>query len=219
MRHVARRKTAAQPIDSSFTWSRAKPVLKTVTPSNSDHPVETSDHCESKRYNWENSPQQEVTDVSCPQQESLNTSSEIRDEPASASMDCNPEAPSVDFSEGEVEDEENAKEEEDEDLTIFFTPELFDNDNEQGPVSPLQGESAAPQSGKALQEVRQVPASDGQTGVSGREESLELSWEEKERQLEEEMEEGKEGQKSQLQSLFRRLSRSRQAVSSSPAGN
>lgn len=226
MRHVAgdslqQIKRAAQPIDCNFTWSSAsdpkrKPILKTATPSNSDYPVETSGHCESMRYNWKNSPLQEVTDAFCPQQETLKRSGEIKDKPASASMDCTPEAPSTDFSDRGGEDEE---EEEDEDLTIFFTPELFDDDSEQGPESPLQEEKAAPQSEEALQEVRQVPALDGPTSVSGSSESLEHSWEQKERQLEKEMEEEKEGQKSQLLSLFRRLSRSKQAVSSSPAGN
>lgn len=68
--------------------------------------------------------------------------------------------------------------------------------------------------------MRGAAASDGQTGVSGgEEESSEVSWEEKERQLEEDTEEAEEGQRSRLHPLFRRLSRSRQAVSSSPAGN
>lgn len=226
MRHVAgdslqQIKRAAQPTDRNFTWSSAsdslrKPISKTATPSNSDHPEEAADYCESKRYIWKNSPQQEVTDASCHQQEA--GSGEIKEKPASASMDCKPEAPSVNFSERGGEDERE-EEEDDEDLTIFFTPELFDDGSEQGPESPLQGENSAPQSEEALQEVRRQPASDGQTGVSDRDESFEHSWERKERQLEKEMEEGEEGQKGQLLSLFRRVSRSRQAVSSSPAGN
>lgn len=228
MRHVAgdslqQIKRAAQPTDCNFTWSSAsdslrKPIFKTATPSNSDHPEEAADYCESKRYIWKNSPQQEVTDASYHQQEALSRSGEIKEKPASSSMDCKPEALSVNFSEKGGEDERE-EEEDDEDLTIFFTPELFDDGSEQGPESPLQGENSAPHSEEAVREVRRQPASDGQTGVSDRDESLEHSWERKERQLEKEMEEGEEGQKRQLHSLFRRLSRSRQAVSSSPAGN
>lgn len=230
MRHVAgdslqQIKRAAQPKDGSFTWSNVndplrKPLFKTITPSNSNEPVETSDHRESNRYNWKNSPQQELTYGSCPQQESLNRPGDVKNEPASASMEGKAETPSADFSDSVGEDEkEEEKEEDDEDLTIFFTPELFDSDSEQGPQLPLQEENAAAQLEDALQEVRQVPSSDGQTGVSGRDGTLEQSWEQKEKQLEKEMEEGKEGQKSQLRSLYRRLSRSKQGVSSSPAGN
>lgn len=113
-------------------------------------------------------------------------------------MSCNPKAPS-----GNDSGSPGEHEEEEEDLTVFFTPELFDDDSEQGPKSPLQGENPALQSEEALQEVRN--------------ESLDQSWEQKERQLEKEMEEEKEGQKSHP--LFRRLSRSRQAVSSPPEGN
>lgn len=220
-------KRAAQPRDRNFTWSGAsdplrKPIFKTMTPSSSDQSVEASDHGESSRRNRQSSPQQEVTDASCPQQETPGRAGEIKEEAASALMGCEPEAPSADRSDrGGEEEQEEEEEEEDEDLTVFFTPELFEDDSEQGPESPLRAESAAPQSEEALQEPGPVPASDGQTGVSVGEESVEQSWEQRERQLEKQTEEGKEGQKSQPHSWFRRLSRSRQTVSSSspPAGN
>lgn len=221
-------KRAAQPLDRNFTWSGAsdplrKPIFKTMTPSSSDQSAEASDHCESSRHNWQSSPQQEVTEASCPQQETPGRAGEIKEEAASASMGCEPEAPSADRSDRGGEDEEVEEEEEDEDLTVFFTPELFEDDSEQGPESPLRAEGAAPQSEEALQVPGPVPASDGQTGVSVGEESAEQSREQRERQLEKqtEEEEGKEGQKSQPHSWFRRLSRSRQTASSSspPAGN
>lgn len=219
-------KRAAQPLDRNFTWSGAsdplrKPIFKTMTPSSSDQSAEASDHCESSRHNRQSSPQQEVTDASGPQQETPGRAGEIKEEAASALMGCEPEAPSADRSDRAGEDEEVEEEEEDEDLTVFFTPELFEDDSEQGPESPLRAEGAAPQSEEALQVPGPVPASDGQTGVSVGEESAEQSREQRERQLEKQTEEGKEGQKSQPHSWFRRLSRSRQTVSSSspPAGN
>lgn len=184
-----------------------------MTPSSSDQSAEASDHCESSRNNRQSSPQQEVTDASRPQQETPGRAGEIKEEAASALMGCEPEAPSADRSDRGGEDEE-VEEEEDEDLTVFFTPELFEDDSEQGPESP--------QSEEALQVPGPVPASDGQTGVSVGDESAEQSWEQRERQLEKQTEEeGKEGQKSEPHSWFRRLSRSRQTVSSSspPAGN
>lgn len=184
MRHVAGDslqpiKRAAQPIEGNFTWSGGndpfwKPTLKTMMPSNIIEPVELSEQ--------KNSPQQEVNDA-CPQQENLNRSGDIENKPASAFMNCNPETASADFSDRGGEDgEEEEKEEEDEDLSIFFTPELFDDDSEQGPMAPLQEEEVS-QSEEALQEVRQVASSDGQAGVSDRDEALGHSWERKERQL------------------------------------
>lgn len=190
-----------------------------MTPRSSDQSVETSDHGESSRHNRQSSPQQEVTDASCPQKETPARAGEIKEEAATALMGCEPEAPSADCSDRGGEDEE--VEEEDEDLTVFFTPELFEDDSEQGPESPLRAESAAPQSEEALQVPGPVPASDGQTGVSVGEEGVEQSREQRERKLEKQTGEGNEGPKSQLHSWFRRLSRSRQTVSSSspPAGN
>lgn len=215
-------KRAAQPLDRSFTWSGAsdplrKPIFKTITQSSSDQPVERSDHCKGGRHSRQSSPQQEVTNASCPQQETPGRAGEIKEEAASALMGHEPEALSAHRS---GEDEEQV-EEEDEDLTVFFTPELFEDESEQGPQSPLRAESTAPQLEEALHEPGRGSASDGQTGVSAGEESVEQPWEPRGRQLEKETEEGKEGQKSQLHPWFRRLSRSRQTVSSSspPAGN
>lgn len=209
-------KRGAQPLDRNFTWSGAsdplrKPIFKTITPSSSDQPLERSDQCKGGKHSRQSSPQQEVTNASCPQQETQ--------EAASALMGHEPEALSADRS---GEDEEEV-EEEDEDLTVFFTPELFEDESEQGPQSPLRAESAAPHSEEALQEPGRGSASDGQTGVSAGEESAKQPRESRGRQLEKETEEAKGGQKSQLHPWFRRLSRSRQTVSSSssspPAGN
>lgn len=208
-------KRTAQPLNHFFTGGQTsnplrKPIFKAK--SNSDQPVE-SNHLESIS-DRQRSPPQEMTDASCPKQETSNGSSEIKEEPSTVTSPpgSESEAPSADIS------DEN---EEDEDLTVFFTPELFEDESNEGSPdketnakSPTKSENLVLLSEELVQEPGQVPASNGQIAVSVRE-SSELS----QGQEDKEKEEGKDSQKSQPYSLFRKLSGSKQTASSSPTGN
>lgn len=206
-------KRTAQPLNHIFTGGQTssplrKPIFKAKTSSNSDQPVETSSHLESIS-NRQRSPPQERTGASCPKQETSNGSSEIKEEPFTVTSPpgCESEAPSADIS------DEN---EEDEDVTVFFTPELFEDESNEGSPhketntkSPIKSENLVLLSEELVQEPGQVPASN----LSVREEGSELSQGQEDKEEEEE-EEGKHSQKSQPHSCFLKLSRS-----SSPTGN
>lgn len=213
-------KRTAQPLNHIFTGGHTsnplrKPIFKVKTSGNSDQPVETSNSLESTS-NFQRSRPQEMTDTSCPKQETSSGSSEIKEEPSTVTSPpgCESEAPSADIS------DEN---EEDEDVTVFFTPELFEDESNEGsphketnqPESPTKGENLVLLSEELVQEPGQVPASNGQIAVSVREEGSELSQEQEEK----EKEEGKDSQKSQPHRWFRKLSSSKQTASSSPTGN
>lgn len=211
-------KRTAQPLNHIFTGGHTsnplrKPIFKAKTSSNSDQPVETSNNLESIS-NRQRSPPQEMTDASCPKQETSNGSSEIKEEPSTVTSPpgCESEAPSADIS------DEN---EEDEDVTVFFTPELFEDESNDGSPheeinakSPTKGENLVLLSEELVQEPGQTPASNGQIAVSVREEGSELSQGQEEKEKEE-----KDSQKSQPHSWFRKLSSSKQTASSSPTGN
>lgn len=211
-------KRTTQPLNHFFTGGQTsnplrKPIFKAKSSSNSDQPVETSNHLESVS-DRQRSPPQEMTDASCPKQETSNGSSEIKEEPSTVTSPpgSESEAPSADIS------DEN---EEDEDLTVFFTPELFEDESNEGSPhketnakSPTKSENLVLLSEELVQEPGQAPASNGQIAVSVREGS-ELS----QGQEDKEKEEGKDSQKSQPHSLFRKLSGSKQTASSSPTGN
>uniref|UniRef100_A0A8C4EEF3 DNA 5'-3' helicase n=1 Tax=Dicentrarchus labrax TaxID=13489 RepID=A0A8C4EEF3_DICLA len=160
------------------------------------------------------------------------SSSEITEEPHNLALEpssvttpprCESDPPSADNPEEDKEDE---------DQTVFFTPELFEGESNEG--SPEIEAKSPPRMGspallseelfgsEQAQGQGQAPAVDGQSAILVSEESTELS-----QGLKEEIrgqEQGEEGeqvdnQSRQADNKLRRLSRSRQKAPSTPTGN
>lgn len=214
------RKRSAQSFHRIFTSSPIsscfrKPIFKVKTSVDSSQHLETSNHSENKENQLISSPQKKS-------EVAPDTSSEIQAEPphnlepstGATAPECESEPPSA-----------CDLDEEDEDQTVFFTPELFEDDGNES--SPQKGRrpNASPRSaspvllselfGLAEAEVQgQAFGFDGQGAISVSEESTELPQRQKGgiRGLKE----GEEGEQVDNQS---RLSRSRQNIASTPTGN
>lgn len=220
-------KRTAQPLDHIFTSSPIntcfrKPIFNVKTPSNSSHHSETSNHSENKKNQQISSPQKK-TEATCLKQGAPDSSSEIKVEPhnlepstVTTPPGCESEPPSA---ANPDEDEEDG------DQTVFFTPELFESESNEGsPQKETQTKSPPRMKSPVLlseelfehaQAQGQASAFDGQGAISVSEESTELS------QGQKEGEEGEllDNQSRQTDSWLRRLSRSRQKAPSTPTGN
>lgn len=228
------KKTLARPLYHIFTSSPIstrlkKPIFKEKMPSNSSQYLETSNHSEQKEKHQISSPQK--TEAACLKQGAPDNSSEIKveqnnvaPEPSTVTTppSCESEPPSA---------ANPDEDEEDEDQTIFFTPELFEDEG-----SPKKGtkpgsecfprrESPALLSEELFgseQAQGQVSAFDGQSAISVSKETAELSQGQKEGMRgQKQGEEGEQvdSQSRQADSRLRRLSRSRQKAPSTPTGN
>lgn len=222
-------KRTAQPLDHIFTSSPIstsfrKPIFNVKTPSNSSQHLETSNHSENKENQQISSPQIK-TEATCLKQGAPDSSSEIKVEPnnlepstVTTPPDCESEPPSA-ANPDEDEDEEDG------DQTVFFTPELFDCESNEGnpqketqTKSPPRMKSPVLLSEELLEHAQaqgQASAFDGQGAISVSEESTELS------QGQKEGEEGEpvDNQSRQTDNWLHRLSRSRQKAPSTPTGN
>lgn len=211
-------KRSAQPFYHIFTSSPIsscfkKPIFKVKTSSDSSQHLETSNHSENKENQLISSPQKKSE---------VDTSSKIQVEPphnvesstGTTPPACESEPPSAcDLDE----------EQEDEDQTVFFTPELFEDDSNESSSQKEMWPSASPRSASPVlvselfglaKAEGQAFGFDGQGAISVSEESTELPQGQKGgiRGLKE----GEEGEQVDSQS---RLSRSRQNTPSTPTGN
>uniref|UniRef100_A0A3Q2ZJI7 DNA 5'-3' helicase n=1 Tax=Kryptolebias marmoratus TaxID=37003 RepID=A0A3Q2ZJI7_KRYMA len=210
---------AAQRLYSIFTCSPIstnfkKPIFKEKTQS------------DSSLHERKQMPSPPVSpEALCPEQRTENSSSEIKKESNNPTTDppsCESETPSV-------------NDEDDEDQTIFFTPELFEGEEDEGSPQKENAESTLrfvpktesppPLSEEPFgseQDHRLATTLDGLASVSVREESTELSQEQKEETREQEQSEkggGHENQSRQSSKRLHRLSRSRQRVPLTQTGN
>lgn len=205
-------KRSAQPFYHIFTSSPIsscfrKPIFKVKTSGDSSQHLETSNHAE----NEEN---QLISSLQKKSEGAPDTSGEIQVEPphklqsstGTTPTSCESEPPSA-----------CDLDEEDEDQTVFFTPELFEDDsNESSPQKEMRP-NASPRSVSPVllselakaegQGQGQAFGLDGQGAISVSEESTELPQGQKG---------GEEGEQVDNQS---RLSRSRQSTPSTPTGN
>lgn len=218
----------AQPPDHIFTTSPIsnifkKPIFKVKTPNNSSQPSETSNHIENKE-NKQNSHPQNEAEAAGLKQEAADSSKEIKGEPHTLEPStvttphiCESELPS-----GANPDEE----EEEEDQTIFYTPELFEGDGSEGspqedPTAESPPRMASPvvlseELFERAQGQGRAPPPDGETAISVIEEGhREGIGGRKEGEDGEEVETGS----SQTVSRLHRLSRSRQKVPPTLTGN
>lgn len=214
----------ASPISTSFK----KPIFRRRAPDNSSQPLETFSHPEDKENHQIASPPLKTAEV-CLKQKAGNISSEINVEsscPAgTAPSRCKSEAVSSDDSDDN-----------DEDQTIFFTPELFEEDNDEGsPQEEMKAESPSwmvlrTESPALLSEELfgseqaqgQASAFDGQSAISVSKRSTELSQGQKEEirgQKQGEEREEVETQNRQTGSKLHRLSRSKQKAPCTSTGN
>ncbi len=232
---LSRQKRTGQSLYPIFTSSPIstcfkRPIIKEKVPSNSSQHLESSNHAE---HGQEISSPQKKTEAACLKQEAGDNSSEIKVEPHNLAPEpftvttppsCESESPSADNPDEDVEDE---------DQTVFFTPELFDGEgNEGSPQKETKTKSPSRMvSGLALlsgelfgseQAQGQASAFDGQSAISGSKDSTELSQGQKEEirgQKQGEEEEQVDNQTTQSGSKLRRLSRSRQKAPSTHTGN
>lgn len=220
------------PISTRFK----KPIFKEKVPSNSSQPLETSNHSEHNETRQISAPQTK-TETTCVKEHAGNSSSETKVDPAVESApvttppSCESELPSAD-NPGEDEKEEE------EDQTIFYTPELFDGEGNEGspqketetkspPDMVLGTESPVLLSEELFgsEQARgqgQASASDGQSAISVSKESAELSQGQEEEIIGQKQ--GEEGgqvdnKSRQTGSRLRRVSRSRQQAPSTLTGN
>ncbi|XP_031696188.1 uncharacterized protein LOC116378450, partial [Anarrhichthys ocellatus] len=240
-------KRTAKPLYNIFTSSPIstcfkKPIFKEKAASNSSQHLETSNHSEHQDKQQISTPQTK-TEAACLKQGAGDRSIEIKVEPHRLALEpstettppsCESELPSKDNPD---KDEEEEEEEGEEDQSVFFTPELFGGEDEEGTPqketktkSPPRMLSGA-ESPTLLSEERfgseqargQGPASasDGQSAISVREESIELTQKQQEEVIiQKQGEEGEqsENQSRQTGSRLRRLSRSRKQAPSTPTG-
>ncbi|XP_027136219.1 Fanconi anemia group J protein isoform X3 [Larimichthys crocea] len=228
------KKGKAQPLYHIFTSSPIstrfkKPIFKEKMPSDSRQQVETSNHSEHKEKQQISSPQQK-TEAACLEQEAPDSSSEFKVEPHNMA----PEPATVTVSprcESEPPSAHNPDEdEEDEDQTVFFSPELFEGDDNEGSPhkeadaeSPPRMESPALLSEELLgseqaQGQGQSSAFDGQSAVSVSKESTELSQGQNQEIRGQKQGEEVDDQNRQTNRRLHRLSRSRQKVPSTSSG-
>lgn len=225
-------KTTSRPLYSIFTSSPIstnfkRPIFKDKTPSTPSQQLEIPSHFEEK----ENQPISSLplkSDALSFKQGSANTSSENIVQPCSLAREsstvktppsCESERPSADNSD-------------DDDQTVFFTPELFEGEGspqkEAEEESPqrvvLEAESPPPLSEELLgseQAQGQGSAFDGQSAISVSKQITELSQGQNEEiRGQKQGEEGEEGETQSWQtgSKLCRLSRSRQKAPCAPTG-
>ncbi|XP_070685220.1 Fanconi anemia group J protein [Pempheris klunzingeri] len=225
------RKNPVLPLYHIFTSSPArtclkKPIFKEKTPSSFSQHLEASSDSK-HRENQQTSSTLQKTEAA------PDCSSETTVEPhnlppqpstATAPPSCESEPPSADNPD---------EDEEDEDQTVFFTPELFEDEanvdspqTETKTASPPRMESPVLLSEECFGSERaqgqgQASAFDGQSAISVRKESAELSQGQKEVRGQRRGEEGQQvdSQSRQTDSRDRRLSRSRQKAPCTPTGN
>lgn len=226
--------TASQPLYKLFTSTPIstcfkKPIFKARMPDNADQHFDPSDISEGKE-NQENSPTQERRQAPCFAQSAGDASSEMKVSPnivvPEPSTVTTP--PSCERGSGDGSDDEE------EDMTVFFTPELFED--EEGEGSPQnEGETDSPprtilgsdspslldgqrDSGPSVIEDRAglehtTRHDREQNGPKSNDQAPETKGE---KQGEEE--EQVEGQSRQKASRLHRLSRSKQKAPSTPSG-
>ncbi|XP_008274661.1 Fanconi anemia group J protein [Stegastes partitus] len=235
---LSRQKTTAQSLFPIFTSSPIstsfkKPIFKKRAPGNSSQHLETSSHCEDKENHQISSPPLKTEGV-CLKQEAGNISSEINVESSSRAPEPSAvTAPPRCKSETTTADDSG---EDDEDQTIFFTPELFEEEGDNGsPQKEVRAESPpwmvfGTESPALLSEELfgseqaqgQASGFDGQSAISVSKESTELSQGQKEEirgQKQGEEREEVETQSRQTGSRLHRLSRSKQKAPCTPTGN
>ncbi|CAJ1065954.1 Fanconi anemia group J protein isoform X2 [Xyrichtys novacula] len=218
-------KSKAQPLYSIFTSTPInnrfkKPIFKEKTPHNSDQHLETSNHSEHKE-------SLQISEAAFLKQEAPACSSKTKVEPKFQSVESPPslesELPNTADSDGD-----------DEDQTIYFTPELFEEEENGGsPLkeievkTPQKMESAAvlsegPCCSEQVQEREQTVVLNEQNTSSVRKESTGLPQGQKKEIMKAtrgEEEEQVENQSSQKENKLQRLSRSRQRAPFNLAGN
>ncbi|XP_047450348.1 Fanconi anemia group J protein [Mugil cephalus] len=222
-RPPSHQKKAAQPLYSIFTPSPVsaslkKPLFNRKPPSGSSQSSETHSQWEDKE-NHQNSSRLLKTETFCLKQGPGNVSSEAKVEPRCPA----PEPPAVPGPPGPEEETPSAgsSEEDDEDQSIFYTPELFEGEADGGgpqaelpPGKVLSAESQGSLSEGLFGSERaqgHASALNGQSAISDRKESAELSQGQEEVIAgQEQGEEGEEGETRQAGSKLHRLSRSRQ---------
>lgn len=222
-------KRAAQALYHIFTSSPIskcfkKPIFKAKGHSNTSQHFETPELPEHKEKPQVPFPQKK-TEESGLKQAAGEGSSEIKGEPHNLATVTTP--PSC---ESELPPADNP-DEEDEDQTVFFTPELFEGEVEEStPHKEAKTESPprmvlGPESPVLLSEElfrsEQASVFDGQGAISVSKESAELSQGQREVRGQTQGEEGEqvENQSRQTGSRLCRLSRSRQKAPLTPTGN
>lgn len=236
---LSHQKRTAQPVYPIFTSSPIstsfkRPIFKEKTPSNTNQHLETTNYSEHKMQHQISSTQKE-TGVSSLKQGDANVSSENKVHPRNLTLEpstvtnppsCESESPSAD----------NPNEEVEEDQTIFFTPELFEGEGDEGsPLketeSPARMVLGADSSALLSEELfcseqaqgqGEASAFDRQSAISVSKESTELSQGQTHEIIGQKQ--GEEGvlvdnQSRKTGSRLCRLSRSRQKVPSTPTGN
>ncbi|XP_028276270.1 Fanconi anemia group J protein [Parambassis ranga] len=213
----------SSPISTSFK----RPIFKDKTPSTPSQQLEISSHSEEKE-NHQISSLPLKTDAFSFKQGTANTSSDNIAQPCSLA----PETSTVKTppsGESEIPSADNS---DDDDQTIFFTPELFEGEGspqkEAEEESPqrmvLEAEGPPPLSEELFgseQAQGQGSAFDGQSAISVSKQITELSQGQNEEiRGQKQGEEGEEGETQSWQtgSKLRRLSRSRQKAPSAPTG-
>nr|XP_046244527.1 Fanconi anemia group J protein [Scatophagus argus] len=229
---LSHQKTTAQPLYHIFN-SRPistcfkRPIFKVKTPSDSDQHEESSSHYEHEGKQQIRFSAQKKAGVICLEQGAPSTSSEIKVETHSAEpstvatpLSCESEPPSADNAD---------EEEEDEDQTVFFTPELFEGEaspeKETKTKLPPKMESPAllseePSASENAQGQGQASAFERQSDISVSKESTEMSQRQKEGikgQMQSEGEQA-DNQSRPTYNIFRRLSRSGHKACSTVTG-
>ncbi|XP_032364148.1 Fanconi anemia group J protein isoform X2 [Etheostoma spectabile] len=225
-------KRTAQPLYHIFTSSPIstsfkKPIFKRIGPSSFSQHLETSNHLGHNEKQQISSPQKK-TEATCLKQGAEDSSSEIQVEPNNLALDPSPVTfpPCYDN-----------PDEEEEDQTIFFTPELFDGEGNEGSPQKDRKTKSPPRMGLGAESPallseelfgseqargqEQASDFDGQIAISVTKESTELSQGQEEKMIEQNVgEEGEQAdnQSRQTGSRLRRLSRSRQKAPSTPSG-
>ncbi|XP_053176881.1 Fanconi anemia group J protein [Scomber japonicus] len=216
----------SSPISNRFK----KPIFKEKGPSNSFQHFETPNLPEPKEELLVPSPQKKTEECDL-KPAAVEGSSEVKGEPHTPATVATPPSCKSELLPADNPDED----EEDEDKTVFFTPELFEGDVEEGSPhketkteSPtrtvLEAESPVLLSEELFhskQTQGQASMFDGQRAISASEESAELSQGQKEVKGQTQGEEGEQvkAQSRQTSSKLRRLSRSRQKAPPTPTGN
>ncbi|XP_054456847.1 Fanconi anemia group J protein [Anoplopoma fimbria] len=242
-------KTTANPLYNIFTSSHIstcfkKPNLKEKAASISSQQLETSNHSEHQEKQQISTPQTK-TEATCLKKGSGDRSIEIKVEPHRLALEPSRETTlssceSQLLSEDNLDKDEDEEEEEEveEDQTVFFTPELFEDEDKKGspqsetktksPPRMLLGAERPTLLSEELFGSEQArgqgsaSAFDGQSAISVSKESTELSQRQQDeiiRQKQGEEEEQVDNQSSQTGSRLRRLSRSRKPAPSTPSGN
>ncbi|XP_059187977.1 Fanconi anemia group J protein [Centropristis striata] len=223
-----RNKKPVYSIFNTSTISFKKPIFKEKSPSNFSHYLETSNHSENRKQQI--SYPQNMSEATCLQQGAGNSSSETKvgahnqapePSPVTTPPGYESELPSADSPDPDGEEE---------DQTVFYTPELFEDDgSESSPQKEVKKSpsrvgseaespallSAEPHGLEQAQGLRQ--AFDGQSAISVGKESTEKSHEQEEIIAQEQVQ-GENEQGENETGRLRRLSRSRQKASSIPTG-